>query len=98
MEQDGSVHQVQAQEHQHGQEKLHVHEDLVSMPGNAGWRRRGGGGGGVGVGEANVPVCANGMDDTDNQLQRDHKNPLGGHGDAPVHLVVVDDEQLRAGE
>lgn len=96
VQQDGSVHQVQAQEHQHGQEKLHVHEGLASVPGNAGWRRRGGGE--VGVGEADVPVRSNGMDDTDDQLQRDHKNPLGGHGDAPVHLVVVDDEQLRVGE
>lgn len=45
--------------------------------------------------EAHLLVCANGMDDTDYQLQSDHKNPLAGHGNAPIHLVVVNDEQLE---
>lgn len=43
--------------------------------------------------DAHLPVCANRMDDTDRQLQNDHKNPLAGHGNAPVYLVVVNDEQ-----
>lgn len=47
--------------------------------------------------EAHLPVCANGMDDTDYQLQSDHENPLPGHGNAPIHLVVVNDEQLKDG-
>lgn len=46
---------------------------------------------------AHLPVCANWMDDTDYQLQSDHKNPLAGHGNPPVHLVVVNDEQLKDG-
>ena len=47
--------------------------------------------------EARLPVRANGMDDADYQLQRDHQNPLAGDGYAPVHLVVVNDKQLKDG-
>lgn len=44
--------------------------------------------------EAHLPVCANRVDDTDYQLQGDHKNPLTGHGNTPVHLVVINNEEL----
>lgn len=95
VQQDGPVHQVQAEEHQHGQEELHVHVGVAPAGRNAGRRRPGGvGGGGVGR-VSGVQVRANGVDDAHQQLQRDDQNPLAGHGDAPVHLVVVDDEQLR---
>lgn len=94
VQQDGPVHQVQAEEHQHGQEELQVHVGVASAVRNAGRRRGGVGGGGVGR-VSGVQVRANGVDDADQQLQRDYQNPLAGHGNAPVHLVVVDDEQLR---
>lgn len=46
---------------------------------------------------AHLPVCANGVDGTDYQLQSDHKNPLAGHCNSPIDLVVVNDEQLKDG-
>ncbi len=58
--------------------------------GNTGWRCERG----VDL-DSHLPVCAHRMDDTDQQLQSDHKNPMAGHGDTPVHLVVVNDEQLK---
>jgi len=47
--------------------------------------------------EAHLPVCAHRMDDTDQQLQSDHKNPVAAHGNTPVHLFVVNDKQLKDG-
>lgn len=38
VQQDGPVHQVQAEEHEHGQQQLHVHEGLALVVGNAGRR------------------------------------------------------------
>lgn len=90
MQQDGSVHQVKAEEHQHGQQQLQVHEGFASGVGDTEgcWGRR------VGV-LAHLPVSPDGVDDTDHELQGDHQDPLAGHGDTPVHLVVVNDEQLK---
>lgn len=36
VQQDGPVHQVQAEEHQHGQEELHIHVGAAFAVGNAG--------------------------------------------------------------
>lgn len=90
VQQDGSVHQVKAEEHQHGQQQLQVHEGFASVVGNT--ERRGGRGVDV---LAHLPVRSDGVDDTDYELQGDHQDPLAGHGDTPVHLVVVNDEQLK---
>lgn len=90
VQQDGSVHQVKAEEHQHAQQQLQVHEGFASVVGNTercGGRR-------VDV-PAHLPVSSDGVDDTDYELQGDHQDPLAGHGDTPVHLVVVNDEQLK---
>lgn len=40
-------------------------------------------------------VDGHGMDGTDHELQGDAKHPVAGHGNAPVHLVVVNDEKLE---
>lgn len=64
VQQDGPVHQVQAEEHQHGQEELHVHVAVASAVRNAGRRRGGVGGGGVGW-VSGVQVRANRVDDAD---------------------------------
>lgn len=40
VQQDGSVHQVQAEEHQHRQQQLQVHEGFASVVGDAERRRR----------------------------------------------------------
>lgn len=90
VQQDGSVHQVKAEEHQHGQQQLQVHEGFGSVAGNTEGRW----GGRVDV-LAHLQVCPHGVDDTDYELQGDHQDPLAGHGDTPVHLVVVNDEQLK---
>lgn len=90
VQQDGSVHQVKAEEHQHGQQQLQVHEGFASVVGSTEgrWERR------VDV-LAHLPVCPDRVDDTDYELQGDHQDPLAGHGDTPVNLVVVNDEQLK---
>lgn len=87
VQQDGSVHQVKAKEHQHGQQQLQVHESFASVVGNTEghWGRW------VDV-PAHLPVRSDGVDDTDYELQGDHQDPLAGHGDTPVHLVVLNDE------
>ena len=57
VQQDGSVHQVQTQEHQHWQQQLHVQQGPVVVAGmtERSWGR------GVEV-EAHLPVCAYGVD------------------------------------
>lgn len=90
VQQDGSVHQVEAEEHQHAHQELQVHEGFTSGVGNTECRR----GRGVDV-LAHLPVCPDRVDDTDYELQGDHQDPLTGHGDTPVHLVVVNHEQLK---
>lgn len=60
VQQDGPVHQVQAEEHQHWQQQLYVHQGLAMVDGDTGWFW----GGRVDV-DAHLPVRANGMDDTD---------------------------------
>lgn len=90
VQQDGPAHQVQAEEHEHGQDQLHVHQYAALVAGKTQRHQRRG----VGV-TAHLPVCANRLDDTDRQLQSDQKNPPPGQGNAPVHLVIVDDEKLK---
>lgn len=92
VQQDGSVNQVEAQEHEHGQQQLHVQQGLIVVTGNT----ERSGGGGVGV-EVHLPVRANWMDDTNQQLQGDHKNPVTCYSYSPVHLLVINDEQLEGG-
>lgn len=84
------MHQVKAEEHQHGEQQLQVHEGFASVVGRTEgrWGRR------VDV-LAHLPVCPDRVDDTDYELQGDDQDPLAGHGNTPVHLVVVNDEQLE---
>lgn len=85
--------QVQTQEHEHRQQQLHVQQALVMVTGNT----ERSGGGGIGV-EVHLPIRPYWMDDTDQQLQGDHKNPLTCYSYSPVHLFVINDEQLKPGK
>lgn len=90
VQQDGSVHQVQTEEHQHRQQQVHVQQGLAVVAGNTEWVW----GRGVKM-ESHFPIGANRMYGTDQELQSDHKNSVAGHGNTPVHLAVVDDKQLK---
>lgn len=92
MQQDGPVHQVQAEEHQHRQQQLDVQQGLAVAGGHTERSR----GGGVRI-QAGSPVCANRMDGADQQLHSDHEDPVAGHGNTPVHMVVVHNKQLESG-
>ncbi len=90
------MHEIQSQEHEGRQQQLHIQHDFFVTGGQAE------GGGGIllrhppeSVLHIGPQVDSHGMDCADNELQGDAKHPVTGHGNAPVHLVVVNDEKLE---
>ncbi len=90
------MHKIQSQEHEGRQQKLHIQHDVFVTGGQAE------GGGGIllrllpeSVLHIGPQVDSHRVDSADNELQGDAKHPVTGHGNAPVHLVVVNDEKLE---
>lgn len=84
VEQHHPADQVEAQEHRHGEEDVHV---------SVGSGRR------VAAGQASGPaedaLTRDRMDGTDEELQKDKENPLKGHSYPPVVCTVVHHKELQ---
>lgn len=90
------MHEIQSQEHEGRQQQLHVEHDFFVTGGQA----EGGRGIFLWFPPKSAPhiwpqVDGHRMDSTDNELQGDAKHSVTGHGNPPVHLVVVNDEKLE---